>query len=40
MTRPAKRPPGRTGLVFGNALALVSGFALALLVGAVVRLGA
>jgi len=40
MTRPAQRPWTRTGPVFLNAIALVSGFALALLVGAVVRLGA
>jgi len=36
---PAKRPSTRTGFVFLNAIALVSGFALALFVGAVVRLG-
>jgi len=39
MIRPAKRPSTRTGFVFLNAIALVSGFALALFVGAVVRLG-
>ena len=41
MTRPAKPPPTKTktGLVFLNAIALVAGFALALFVGAVVRLG-